>query len=108
MSDEVAAAGVVVAIVSLAITLGSYIQASRQIKELQIAVGLFKKVTESFDSEVQLLREDVGLLRDKVNTTQDSQLKIVVEKEKLAQREKELAWRRLKDAGKAWKWLMDR
>jgi len=103
-SDDIAIVGVLVAMISLGVAIASNRLADRQIKQLQSAVNLFTKVTETFETEVQSLKEEVMLLRNKTDISQDSLVKAETEKQRLAQKERELTWRQLKDIGRAWKW----
>lgn len=92
------------AVVSLVVAIASNWLASKQIKQLQEAVNLFTIVTETFETEVQSMKEEVRLLRSKTNISQDSLTKAEIEKQRLAQKEREQTWKQLKDIGRAWKW----
>lgn len=106
-SEIVSFVGVGIAAGSMIIAYYSSRQANRQIVQLQQAITLFHKATQTYDNEVVSLKKEIDLRKNKLGFADDILIRAEVEKQKIAQKERELQWRKLKDLGRAWKWLQD-
>ena len=81
----------------------------KQVEQVQKLVESLAKVVASYESELSSMRREVEKLRRTSGTTVATEGALVeIEKQKLAQRQREAEWRKTRDFAKGLGWLLGR
>lgn len=82
---------------------------AQQVQQVQKLVESLGEVVASYEHELSSLCREVENLRRAAGTTTPTHGAMVeIEKQKLAQRQREAEWRKTRDIGKGLGWLLDR
>ena len=94
--------------VSLLLTIAKIRLDKVQVRTLQDLVKSMSKVIYTYDHEVTALRREVESLRREMGAGAELEpAKIELERQRIAQREREAEWRRMRDIAKALGWALD-
>ena len=107
--ESLAILGAISGLLSLLVTFVKTILDSKKHRVFEEVATSLRKIAESFDNELSSTRRRMEILETKSRSDGELALaRIEVEKQKVALREREAEWRKIRDLSKAWKWLLEK
>jgi hypothetical protein len=107
--ESLAIFGALSGLLSLLVTFVKTLLDGKKHRVLKEMATSLRKIAESFDNELSSTRRRVEILETKLRSDDELALaRIEVEKQKVALREREVEWRKIRDLSKAWKWFLEK
>ncbi|UCD06951.1 MAG: hypothetical protein JSW41_03900 [Candidatus Aenigmatarchaeota archaeon] len=103
------AIGTIIGVIALAIAVIKLYLERETSKQLRKLVESLSKVVYSYHNEVGQLRREIQTLRSETKDTKSAEeRRIELERQKLAQRERQTEWQKIRDIAKGIGWILDR